>query len=151
MAPQISISPATFARLQKHAEPLVDDIESLINKLIDEREKKQGTASPPPGGGAKEYGKGTSPNLTHTKVLSAELGGKTLPKSEATWNGLLTEAIVQAAAKLKNVDALKEMMIINFVAGKRKNTATATSPQPACPYRGKMPTERGRRFLTSSR
>src|SRR4051812_30609479 len=113
MAPQIQLSPATFARLQKYAEPLVDDIESVINKIIDSHESKGGATPPSPPPGAKDYGS-TPPNLTHTKVLSMEIGGKVLDKS-AGWNGLLNEAILQAAAKLDDLQALKELLIIPHV------------------------------------
>jgi hypothetical protein len=71
--------------------------------------------------GAKEYAAGTPPNLTYTKVLSAEIGGKILDKGVTTWNGLLNEAIVQAAAKLKDLDTLKELIIVNSVVGKKED------------------------------
>jgi hypothetical protein len=119
MSPQITISPATFSRLQKYAEPLIDDIDSVINKVMDVAESK--TASPTPTGNVKDFSGGNPPNLTFTKLLSAEVGGKTLGKSETTWNHLLVEAITQAAAKLKDVNALKRLILVNHVAGKKED------------------------------
>ena len=43
MAPLIEISPQTFTRLQAHAIPLVDNIESVISWFIDHYEAKSGT------------------------------------------------------------------------------------------------------------
>ena len=63
--------------MKKYAEPLVDDIESVINKLIDEKESKA-TASP--FASVKNFGGGPVPNLTFTKMLSAQINGKLLPK-----------------------------------------------------------------------
>ena len=35
MSPTVELSQQTFARLQKYAVPLVDNIESVINRLAD--------------------------------------------------------------------------------------------------------------------
>jgi hypothetical protein len=119
MSPQIMISPATFARLQKYAEPLIDDIDTVINKVVDLAENKQG--SPTPIANVKDFSGGNPPNLTFTKLLSAEVSGKTLGKSETTWNHFLVEVIKQAAAKLNDVNALKRLIIVNSVLGKKED------------------------------
>jgi hypothetical protein len=119
MSPQIAIAAATFSRLQKYAEPLIDDIDSVLNKVMDIAENKQ--ASPAPTANVKDFSGGNVPSLTFTKLLSAEVGGKVLPKAETTWNHLLIEAIVQAAAKLKDVKALKQLIIVNNMIGKKED------------------------------
>ncbi len=134
MAPQVQLSPATFGRLQKCAEPLVDDIESVINKLIDSFEKGQGVL-PPLGSGAKDYG-GSAPSLTHTKVLSVEIGGKVLQKSIATWNGLLNEAVIQAAAKLGSTEALKDVLVVPYVVGAKEDTGYRYLPAAGVSVQG---------------
>jgi hypothetical protein len=65
----------------------------------------------------KDFSGGTAPNLIFTKLLSAEAGGKVLPKAD--WNTLLIEVIKQAAAKLNDVEALKHLIIVNSVVGKK--------------------------------
>lgn len=125
MAPQISISTATFNRLQKYAVPLVDDIESVINKLIDEKEANTSTALVPvasqPGHGDARDFSGKVPDLTHTKMLSAHLDGKLLPPSKTNWNRLLDEVILLAASKVKDPRALKQLIIVNCVTGKKED------------------------------
>ena len=40
MSPSVELSPKPFARLQAHAVPLVDSIESVINRIVDYYEAK---------------------------------------------------------------------------------------------------------------
>src|SRR5947209_8089177 len=113
--PQIAIADATVARLQKHAVPLLDDFDSVINKLLD---AKENASSPTPSGAhMKEFADGKVPSLTHTKMLSAQVGGKPLPPSGTNWNRLFDEVILRAAAKLKDPKALAELIIVNHVLG----------------------------------
>lgn len=113
MSPQVTLSAGTFARLQRCAEPLVDDIESVINKLIDNFEKKPSTvpasASPNP--------VGTTPDLSWTKLMSAEIAGKPLVKVD--WNALLIAMIELAATKAKPGDEVAELIVVNRVVGSK--------------------------------
>ena len=73
--------------------------------------------------GAKvmEFADGKVPNLTHTKMLSAQVNGKPLPPSATNWNRLLDEVILQAAAKLKDPKALAQLIIVNHFVGKKED------------------------------
>jgi hypothetical protein len=117
MAPTVQFTPATFARLQKFAEPLVDDIESVVNRLADFYEGGSGPSGP--SGSAKDFSGGPVPNLTHTKMLEAEVASQVLPKSKGNWNGLLDAMILKAAEKLNDIEALKGLVIINYVVGEK--------------------------------
>lgn len=117
--PQITITDATMARLQKHATPLVDDADSVINKLIDAREHSTSGGSSDTK--LMEFADGKPPNLTHTKMLSAHVSGKSLPPGGTNWNRFLDEVVLQAAAKLKDPKALKQLIIVNSVAGKKED------------------------------
>lgn len=116
---QITIADATIARLQKHAIPLVDDFDSVINKLIDAKENT--TSEPPMGAKVMEFTDGKVPSLTHTKMLSAQVNGKPLPPAATNWNRLFDEVILQAAAKLKDPKALAQLIIVNHVVGKKED------------------------------
>src|ERR1700730_6333572 len=79
---QIQLSAATFARLQKLAIPLVDSIESVIGRLIDNYERldsTQGSQTQSLNHFGPEHVKSFDcafpPKLKHTKVLAAKLKG----------------------------------------------------------------------------
>lgn len=126
MSPSVDLSPATFSRLQTHAVPLVDTIESVITRLLDAYEAKSGipTASPDNAGAnttARQFNPNTPPDLTHTKVLAIEFDGKPLARGEANWNGLLNAAIREARAKAKSSADLRKLVIVNFVEGQKSD------------------------------
>lgn len=130
---QVELSDATFARLQKLAVPLVDSIETVIEKLLDacERERSadanggrkpaQNTVEP------RQFSANSPPNLTHTKVLSVKLNGRHL--RETTWNGLLLEAIRLAKAKARSSDELRRLVPVNFVHGKKEDEGYRFLPE----------------------
>lgn len=119
MSPSVDLSPATFSRLQTHAVPLVDTLESVINRLLDAYEVKSGTPVPSAASGeagaVRQFNPNTPPSLTHTKVLAVEFNGKPLERGEANWNGLLNAAVRAARAKAKSSAELKRLLILNFV------------------------------------
>lgn len=125
MSPSVDLTPVTFTRLQAHAVPLVDTIESVINRLLDAYETKSGTPVPPGDSGdtstARQFNPNTPPDLTHTKLLAIEFDGKPLARGDANWNGLLNAAIRAARAKAKSTAELKKLVIVNFVEGQKSD------------------------------
>ncbi len=109
MSPQISISAGTFARLQSCAEPLVDDIESVINKLVDHYKQKANAAPM----SVPQVSVGSAPNLSWTKLVSAEIAGKPLAKVD--WNALLIAMVELAAKKAKPGEEVAELIVVNRV------------------------------------
>ncbi len=119
MAPLIEISPQTFTRLQAHAIPLVDNIESVINRFIDHYEAKSGTPVVDASGNgeqsnARQFSPLTPPDLTHTKVLAVEFNGKPLD-GRTNWGSLLLAAIREAKAKTKSINEFKKLIVVNYV------------------------------------
>ena len=98
--------------------------------------------------GVKEFAGSAPPSLTHTKVLSAELGGKTLDRQVMTWNGLLNEAIIQAATKFRDPNRVKELVRANSVIGQKEDQGYRYIALRASPFKVRMPIRRGRRRLT---
>lgn len=117
MSPQVAISAGTFARLQRCAEPLVDDIESVINKLIDNFEKKPDVPTPVPT--TKDYSVISPPDLAWTKLLSAEVAGQPLTKVD--WNALLITMVEAAATKAQPGQEVADLVIVNRVVGSKTN------------------------------
>ena len=123
MVPMVELSPQTFARLQTHAVPLVDNIESVVARLIDFFETNKDAATPAAVGDTSPQGRAfnplSPPSLTHTKVLAVNFCGRALDHSEANWNGLLNAAVRQAKAHAKSPAELKRFIIIPYVEGQK--------------------------------
>ena len=121
MPPSVELSSATFSRLQNHAVPLVDTIETVINRLIDAYETKGNTPSQGSGGETKikVFNPSAPPDLTHTKVLSAMVNGSTLGHGQDNWNGVLNAVVHLAWAQASSTDAFKKLMAVNFVDGQK--------------------------------
>jgi hypothetical protein len=123
MSPTVELSPNTFSRLQGLAVPLVDTIESVINRVIDAYESN---AMTPAANGAgdqqiRAFNPNTPPDLTHTKILGVTFSGKDLGRGEDNWNGLLNAAVRAAKARSKSAAEFKQLMIVNFVEGEKQN------------------------------
>lgn len=133
MVPSIELSPNTFVRLQKHAVPLVDNIETVICRLIDSYESRDGApmsaSANGAGGNVRQFNPLSPPTLTHTKVLAVEFCGKPLDYGQANWNGLMNAAVRMAKAKAKSASELKQLVIIPFVEGQKVNEGFRFLPE----------------------
>lgn len=141
MAPTIDLSPATFTRLQAHAVPLIDTIESVINRLLDAYETNGGTLAGSGGSdhvdpAVRRFNPNTPPDLTHTKVMAIEFGGKPLSRSETNWNGLLIVAIREARAKVASTTDLRRLAIVNLVDGKKADEGYRFLPEMGISVQG---------------
>ena len=125
MAPSVELSPNTFTRLQAHAVPLVDTIESVINRILDSFEKKGGTPlSDGPMGDNSEirrFNPNTPPSLTHTKPLEIMFDGQTFAHNETSWNSLLYAAARKAKSAARSAAELKQLVVVNYVDGRKDN------------------------------
>lgn len=122
MAYSIEISADTFKRLQSHAIPLVDTIESVISRMIDHFESGDASTVVPPLGEAqavRSFNADTPPDLTHAKILGVFLAGKQLGRGQDNWNGLLYASVREAKARAKDDAHFKSLMVVNHVAGEK--------------------------------
>jgi hypothetical protein len=118
--PEVTIQGATFERLQRHAKPLVDTIDTVMSRALDALER---VASDSPSGG----GRGTDaerridprvlPNLTHTKVLDASIEGQ--PVAKANWNLLLDEMLRRGMRRVGTFEKLRQLCPVNMVKGRK--------------------------------
>ncbi|HYB91249.1 MAG TPA: hypothetical protein VEC38_09400 [Candidatus Binataceae bacterium] len=125
MPHNIELSDATFERLKKLAEPLVDTTETVIVKLLDTQEaggstRANGVGKPAQSAHpqARDFSAASPPSLTHTKVLVLKLNGA--PLRDLTWNGLLAEAIKLAKAEVRTQDELGRLVTVPFVTGRKE-------------------------------
>ncbi len=123
MVPSVELSSQTFARLQTHAVPLVDNIETVITRLIDFYEARDGAPAASGADGAdgkvRQFNPLSPPVLTHTKVLAVEFCGKPLEHAQANWNGLLNAAVREAKGRAKSAAEFKQLVLIPFTDGKK--------------------------------
>jgi hypothetical protein len=119
MSPTIEISNDTFKRLQSHATPLVDTIESVVAKMIDAFEKQSATAAVDfeDGSSARSFNISTPPDLTHAKILGVEFDGQKLGRNQDNWNGLLHHAVRAAKEKCTSEDEFYNIMVAKYTKG----------------------------------
>jgi hypothetical protein len=122
--PRVELTDATFARLQRLAVPLVDSIETVVEKLInayeqDHQEQPNGRKPVQTAVHPRQFDASSPPELKHAKLLSAKLNGRAL--KEAKWNGLLVEAIRLAKAGARTDDELRRLVPVNFVLKRKED------------------------------
>lgn len=116
----VQISQETFARLQAHAEPLVDTIETVINRALDALDgSKDGALKPAKVGG---FDPAAPPSLSFTTVRSATVGGKKFLPNETYWNSILFSCVKIAAKSGLSPKQLSEIIVVNHVVGAKENS-----------------------------
>jgi len=116
------IADATFERLKAHAEPLVDTIDSVINRALDALEERSGTEphSLAPGR-IRQFNPAAPPGLAHTTVRSIELCGRILKPQETYWNTLLIVALREAKSRGTETDELQRLVLGNCLVGRKED------------------------------
>jgi hypothetical protein len=118
------LSPETVARLEKHAKPFTDTVDTVVNRILDTYEATLELTDNDDlvvGGTPKDFDPSAPPNLTHTKVLSVHFNRNKLPREDANWNGLLNEAVRVARKHAKTDDELRRVLLANFLIGKKED------------------------------
>ena len=115
--PVVRIPDSVFERLQTHAKPFVDTPATVIERLLNfyEAESTPPARPQPAPPAAKRFNASKPPDLTHTKLLSGEIGG--LPSTN--WNDLVDNAHRHAMQRLKSYDAVRAASLSHIVNGKK--------------------------------
>lgn len=115
--PEIIIEQSTFERLQRHAKPLVDTTDSVLNRALDALESQENDAGSEQNDVAieRQINPRTLPNLTHTKILDASLAGQHVVRPN--WNLLLDKMLIRAMKQLGSLDELRQLCPANMVQG----------------------------------
>jgi len=131
----VKLSPETFARLQAHAVPLVDTIESVMNRALDaldtiSRAKDGGASS----SSIRVLDPAAPPSLSFTTVKAVVVGQRRLPPAETYWNWAL-EAVIKAAADLgKTPEELCNLLIGNSLVGAKEDGGYKHLPEAGISY-----------------
>ena len=114
----ITIEHATFVRLQRHAQPLVDNPDAVVNRALDALEGHTAEAlSEGVVDVDREIDPRRLPDLTHTKVLAARFGDDEIEKPN--WNKLLDRLVVRAMRDAGSFGKLDQMCPANMVRGRK--------------------------------
>lgn len=120
--PKVLIESVTFERLQGHAKPLVDTIDSVITRALDALEREAGHPEAAPvtvETNERNIDPRQLPKLTHTKVLDAALAGRQIERPN--WNLLLDEALRLGMKHVGSFDKLQQLCPVNMVKGRKED------------------------------
>jgi len=122
MMPTISVSDATYRKLQALAVPFVDDPEDVIVTLADEALARRGRGGSVPGKPSVDAATRLRLNpdrpddLTHTRVLSARIDGEEI--SRPKWQTILISMHELAASRLGSFEAVRKATGANVREGR---------------------------------
>jgi hypothetical protein len=117
----VSISQSNFSRLQKHATPLVDDLDAVLAKILDVYEKTKPGAREEPAAeedlSVRTFPADNPPNLTFTSVNSVRIDGAEF--TNRYWNPILFEVIRLAVLRM-GLEKLKPFLDVNYKEGEHE-------------------------------
>jgi hypothetical protein len=115
MSHTIQISSELFKRIQSFAEPLIDTLETVMDRALDALALQGGQSKQV---GPRVYNGAVAPNLSFTTVRSVIVGDKKLPAADTYWNNLLRELLRQASKTL-TTEKLSQTLPCNHVTGQK--------------------------------
>ena len=126
----ITIEQSTFERLQRHARPLVDSTDTVINRALDAVEQLEGGAGPNEAPHHLESERRIDPRqlpgLKHTKVLDASIAGGQIAKPN--WNLLLREILTLAMTELSDLEQVRRICPVNMVQARKEDDGYSYLP-----------------------
>lgn len=132
--PTINLSESSFAKLKTIAEPLVDTLETVIDRVIDEAVARRRDAAigrsameSPVLEGALQLDPDSPPSLTFTRVRSARVEGSDLHRPK--WSSVMVHMHRLALAKLGSVDRLAAVSGARLRAGRHESDGFKYDPR----------------------
>ena len=134
--PEITIDQTTFERLQNHAKPFVDTPDMVVRRALDALEKREEhtTSQKNYSISERKIDPHRLPNLAHTKVLDASLGGE--PIDRPNWNLLVERMLVKAMGRLHDFDELNKLSSVNMIQGRKDDEGYRHLPQIGISFQG---------------
>jgi hypothetical protein len=128
--PEVTIQVSTFQRLQQHAKPLIDTIDTVMNRALDALEQEAGK-SPVAGvgesGAERRIDARMLPDVTHTKVLDASIGGQ--PVAKPNWNSVMVEMVRHTMRRVGSFERLRQLCPVNMVKGRKEDEGFTYLPE----------------------
>ncbi len=126
--PDVPIEQATFERLQRHAQPLVDSVDAVINRALDAMETgihRQPEEKAPV---IKiELDSDRLADVTHTKVLAARLAAANIERPN--WNRLLHRMLILSMDRVADLNELRKLCPANMVCGSKTDEGYTHLPE----------------------
>lgn len=119
---QITISSATFKRLESCIKSFADTPETVINRALDALEQLPSQpvdVDDPTPVTELQFDPSQLPDMTHTKILDAAVAGTGGQKPH--WNDLLKMMVRSAVANGRTFDEIRQLCSINMVSGQEGN------------------------------
>ncbi len=136
--PEITIDQTTFERLQNHAKPFVDTPDMVVRRALDALEQredeKHANQRKFQAVSEREIDPRRLPNLAHTKVLDASIGGE--PIDRPNWNLLVERMLVKAMGRLHDFDELNKLCSVNMILGRKDDEGYRHLPQIGISFQG---------------
>lgn len=122
MTYKIELPDDLFAKLQKHAVPLVDTPVDVIERAIRALEAgDEDAADAAQVSGVRAFNPAAAPNLSFTTLKRARIGEKILPKADTYWNSVLHAVVIEAAAMGHTPRDIFDLITVNCQLGKRED------------------------------
>lgn len=125
--PTITLSDATYAKLQRAAKPFIDTEDSVCSRMLDyyfeHNDSVSGTNGAPSSKGDGSGGGSVvavrlepgSRQLAHTKLISAKVDGDALHRPK--WNSLMNDLHIMARKRLGSFEAVRRASQANLRQG----------------------------------
>lgn len=148
--PEITIEQSTFERLQRHAHPLLDTTDSVINHALDSHELHAGTPVSPNklGNQERQIDPRMLPNLTHTKILQTSINGEQIDRPN--WNLLLNTMLIKSMKQLGDYKKLQQLCPVNIVKGRKEDEGYGYLPEIDISVQGQDANAACRTIVTAS-
>jgi hypothetical protein len=117
MTPQVTLDTSTLERMKQYAEPLVDTLDTVINRGLDAIDMLKANSEKP---AERVLNPAAPPNLAFTTVKSIVFNGKRFAAAETYWNPLLHAAIRESLKHLTK-EQMRNLLTCNYVTGKKED------------------------------
>lgn len=134
--PDVTVEQSTFERLQQHATPLVDTVDSVIVRALDALDQKgvSNVSSRAPISEVLTLGPNDPlPDVKHTRMLAASIDGQSV---NANWNNVLRLLLVRAKEHYGDFEQLRRRCAVNIVPRAKDDDGYTYLPQADLSYQG---------------
>lgn len=118
----IELPDELFAKLQRHAIPLVDTPLTVIDRALtaleegDEEDNSKGGDF-----GIRSFNPAAAPSLSFTTPQIVKIGTKMLPKSKTYWNPIMYAVIEEAAKRSIPQSDIMDLLVVPHIVGRKED------------------------------